>query len=80
MNYKSFKKIKIHELAISLARGKSLQTKKKEIERLFQPVCGQERDHFDLISLVIVSLPRAETVSLNLHIRVLKISTARIDE
>ena len=59
---------------------RAYKLKKKKIQRLFQPVCGQERDHFDFISLVIVSLPRAETVSLNLHIRVLKISTARIDE
>ena len=28
----------------NLGRGKSLQTK-KEIQRLFQPVCGQERGH-----------------------------------
>ena len=42
-------KIKIHEFVISLARGKSLQTKKNEIQRLFPPVFG-----FDLINLVLL--------------------------
>ena len=50
---------------------------KKEIQRLFQPVRDQERGHFDLINLDIVS--SAAIVPLNLQIRVLQISTARID-
>ena len=28
---------------------------KKEIQRLFQPVSDQERDHFDLINMDVVS-------------------------
>ena len=55
--------MKIHEFTISLARGKSLQTK-KEIQRLFQPVCGQERGHFNLINLDIVSSAKSGDCSL----------------
>ena len=55
LNYKSFSKIKIYEFPLSLARGKSLRTKKRKFQRLFQPVWGQERGHFDLINLDIVS-------------------------
>ena len=80
MNYKSFSKIKIYEFTINLARGKSLRTKRKKFQCLFQPVCGQERGQFDLSNLDIVGsyqgLSRAATVSLNVQIIVPKI---RID-
>ena len=34
---------------------RAYELKKKEIQRLSQPVCGKERGHFDLINLDIVS-------------------------
>ena len=52
--FKSFSKIKIYELTINLARGKSLRTKRKKCQCLFQPLCGQERGQFDLSNLDIV--------------------------
>ena len=42
LNYKSFKKIKIHEFAISLARGKSLQTKKKKFSVFFSQFAAKK--------------------------------------
>ena len=55
LNYKSFSKIKIYEFCHQSFTWKELANQKEKFQRLFQPVCGQERSHIDLINLNIVS-------------------------
>ena len=42
LNYKSFSKIKIYEFAISLARGKSLRTKKRNFSVFFSQFAAKK--------------------------------------
>ena len=72
LNYKSFSKIKIYEFSISLARGKSLRTKKEG--NFFFSQFGIKKELISILLTWISSvLPRAATASVNLQIRVLKI-------
>ena len=74
LNYKSFSKIKIYEFSISLARGKSLRTKKEGNFSVFISQFGIKKELISILLTWISSvLPRAATVSLILQIRVLKI-------
>ena len=74
LNYKSFSKIKIYEFSISLARGKSLRTKKEGNFSVFFSQFGIKKELISILLTWISSvLPRAATASLNLQIRVLKI-------
>ena len=80
LNYKSFSKVKIYEFSISLARGKSLRTKKgRKFQRLFQPVWDQERAHFDLINLDIVRSAESGDCFFNSADKSVENSTSRID-
>ena len=52
---------------------------KKEIQRLFQPVSDQERGHFDLINMDVVSSAWSGDCFFRSADETVKISTARID-
>ena len=77
MNYKSFSKIKIYEFAISLARGKSLRTKKRNFSVFFSQFAA--RSHIDLINLNIVSSAKSGNYFFKSADESVGNSTSRID-
>ena len=79
LNYKSFSKIKIYEFSISLARGKSLRTKKEGNFSVFFSQFGIKKELISILLTWIVSSAESGDCFFNSADKSVENSTSRID-